>query len=79
MDNFTKVYGTKWTNDTYIEAQWTIKESIWKIWTMSINFMEPNGQVIIHGCKVDYKRIHMETYGQCQKTLWNPINPYRYL
>ncbi len=28
MDNFTKVYGTKWTNDTYIEAQWTMKESI---------------------------------------------------
>jgi len=30
MDNFTKFYGTKWTNDTYIEAQCNIKESIWK-------------------------------------------------
>ncbi len=30
MDNFIKVYGTKWTNDTYIEVQWIIKESIWK-------------------------------------------------
>jgi hypothetical protein len=30
MDNFTKVYGTKWTNDTYIEAQWIVEESVWK-------------------------------------------------
>jgi hypothetical protein len=41
--------------------------------------MEPNGQMIIHGCKVDYRRIHMETYGQCQKTLLNPMDLYRYL
>jgi len=33
----------------------------------------------IHGCKVDYKRIHIETYEQYQKILWNPMNPYRYL
>ncbi len=46
---------------------------------MSIKFMEPNGQMIIHGCKVDYKRIHMETYGKYFKTLWNPMELYRYL
>ncbi len=21
----------------------------------------------------------METYGQCQKTLWNPMDPYKYI
>jgi hypothetical protein len=41
--------------------------------------MEPNRQMIIHGCKVDYKRIHIKTYGQCQKPLWNPMKPYKYL
>jgi len=79
MDNFTKVYGTKWTNDTYIKAQWTMKESICfhmdnvnKLygtkWTNDHTWMQSGLQ-----------KNPMETYGKCLKTLWNPMDLYRYL